>query len=188
MAGTLLILFACTVRRLRGSARATPFRRCLRRVAPADTPLMFVTLTCALAAFSSPETGYVVTATPWCDNSLRLHVKPTAAPAAVQASAAALAKVLQAEGLEELPGALIREHCRPVSLPPRLALPQLRSPTRPYAHRPFSRLPRPVPPRDSPPQPDSSASPRPSAGCRCTARHRAARDLRQPQGRAARQP
>ena len=122
---------------------------------------MFVTLTCALPAFSSPETGYVVTATPWCDNSLRLHVKPTAAPAAVQASAAALAKVLQAEGLEELPGALIRDHCRPVPLRPRLALPQLLSPTRPYAHRPFSRLPRPVPPRDSPPQPDSSAWPRP---------------------------
>ena len=122
---------------------------------------MFVTLTCALPAFSSPETGYVVTATPWCDNSLRLHVKPTAAPAAVQASAAALAKVLQAEGLEELPGALIRDHCRPVPLRPRLALPQLRSPTRPDAHHPFSRLPQPVPPRDSPPQPDSSASPRP---------------------------
>ena len=84
---------------------------------------MFVILTCALPAFSPAETGYVVSATPWCDNSLRLHVKPTAAPAAVQASAAALAKVLQIEGLEELPGALIRDHCRPVPLRPRLALP-----------------------------------------------------------------
>lgn len=84
---------------------------------------MFVVLSCAPAAFSSPETGYVVTATPWCDNSLRLHVKPTAAPAAVQASAAALAKVLQAEGLEELPGALIRDNCGPVPPRSRLGLP-----------------------------------------------------------------
>ena len=84
---------------------------------------MFVILTCALPAFSSLETGYAVTVTPWCDNSLRLHVKPTAAPAAVQASAAALAKVLQAEGLEELPGALIRDNCGPVPIRPRLSSP-----------------------------------------------------------------
>ena len=41
------------------------------------------------------------------------QVKPAAVPAAVQASAAALAKVLKAEGLDELPGALIRDHCGP---------------------------------------------------------------------------
>ena len=34
-------------------------------------------------------------------------------PAAVQASAASLAKVLAAEGLDELPGALIKTHCSP---------------------------------------------------------------------------
>ena len=70
-----------------------------------------------LYAFSSPVSEYIVTATPWCNNSLRLQVTPTAEglPAAVQASAAALAKVLKVEGLDELPGALIRDHCSPVS-------------------------------------------------------------------------
>ena len=67
----------------------------------------------AFHAFSSPTIEYAVTVTPWCDNSLRLQVKPKAVPATVQASAAALAKVLKAEGLDELPGALIRDHCGP---------------------------------------------------------------------------
>ena len=74
---------------------------------------LLIALISACHAFSSPANEYVITATPWCDNSLRLQVKPAAVPAAVQASAAALAKVLKAEGLDELPGALIRDHCGP---------------------------------------------------------------------------
>ena len=35
----------------------------------------------ACHAFSSPATEYVITATPWCDNSVRLQVRP-AVPAA----------------------------------------------------------------------------------------------------------
>ena len=60
------------------------------------------------------------TRTPRCNPNLNPNpnpnpnqVKPAAVPAAVQASAAALAKVLKAEGLDELPGALIRDHCGP---------------------------------------------------------------------------
>ena len=84
-------------------------------------------------------------------------------PAAVQASAAALAKVLKAEGLDELPGALIRDHCGPVAAPlstlvalvTRLHPPQ-RSPNLSRA------LPQPAPSRYSSPSPDSSPYPAPT--------------------------
>ena len=60
-----------------GTARCTALPR------PASEPLMCLLLVLipAFHAFSSPATEYVITATPWCDNSLRLQVRP-AVPAA----------------------------------------------------------------------------------------------------------
>ena len=81
-------------------------------------------------------------------------------PAAVQASAAALAKVLKAEGLDELPGALIRDHCGPVAAPPSTLVALDTRPQPPQRSPNLSRaLPQPAPSRYSSPSPDSSPYP-----------------------------
>ena len=70
-------------RNLRFCCGASGTARGVLLASSARQPLMclLIVLIPAFHAFSSPATEYVITATPWCDNSLRLQVKPAAVPA-----------------------------------------------------------------------------------------------------------
>ena len=57
---------------------------------------------------------YHLTATPWCDNSMRIRISPTAMPPAALAAKAALAKSLAAKNMSDLASAML-ETCGPGS-------------------------------------------------------------------------
>lgn len=68
-----------------------------------------------MTAFSSANPSslarYLITAIPWCDNSMRIQIGLRNLPPFVAATQASLSSKLSNESLDELPGALIKSEC-----------------------------------------------------------------------------
>lgn len=64
-------------------------------------------LVCACSALPSAASTLKATATPWCENGLRLRLQPTPLPTAVVQTLAAQAALLKQRGLTEMPSALL---------------------------------------------------------------------------------